>query len=159
LQWTLRHSSDQEKALDVWLGSEGHARAAARPVQDAQAVDLRGGTSVDAFLNRGSCQPASSAARLIRTVLPCTSCVDAVIPGASMDCRGTNVAMFVITFLIYRASLEMLWITEVCSRFADIGTPCWGSGILRLNKPERRKATKACRWLATSSIRACTVCV
>jgi len=54
--WTrLRHSSDQEEALDVWLGSEGGTRTAARPVQDAPAVDLRGGASVDAPLYHGSC--------------------------------------------------------------------------------------------------------
>jgi hypothetical protein len=48
----------------VWLGSEGDdARAASRPVQDAPAADLLGGASVDALLSRGSCQPASSAAR------------------------------------------------------------------------------------------------
>jgi hypothetical protein len=54
--WTrLRHSSDQEEALDVWLGSEGGTRTAARPVQDAPAVDLRGGASVDTPLYDGSC--------------------------------------------------------------------------------------------------------
>jgi len=59
----LRHSSDQEEALDVWLDSEGDARAAVRPVEDAPAVDFQGGAFVDAPLNHGSCQPASSAAR------------------------------------------------------------------------------------------------
>jgi hypothetical protein len=45
---------------NVWLGD---ARAALRQVQDAPVVSLEGGASVDAPLNRGSCQSASSAAR------------------------------------------------------------------------------------------------